>query len=70
MRRMPRISVGSFASVAHPAWRKTNLQNIDSGLFRRLGLVARLLKKLGFLYGNISTAKCVSGCDLELDVTI
>ena len=41
-----------------------------SGLFRRFGFEARLLKKLVFLYGNISTAKCMSGCNLELDVTI
>ena len=34
MRRMPRISVGSIASVAHPAWRK--IKNIDSGAFRKL----------------------------------
>ena len=54
MRRMPRISVGSFASVAHPAWRR-QIKNIDSELFRRFGFEARLLKKLGFLYGNIST---------------
>ena len=60
MRRMPRISVGSFASVAHPAWRKTNLQNIDSGLFRRFGFKARLPEKLGFLiWKHIHCKMCV-----------
>ena len=59
MRRMPRISVGSFASVAHPAWRK--IKNIDSGVFRRFGFEARLLKKLGFLiWKHIYYKMCVS----------
>ena len=40
------------------------------GFFGGLDLKPDFWKSLVFLYGNISTTKCVSGCDLGLDVTI
>ena len=40
------------------------------GFFEGLDLKPDFWKSSVFLYGNISTAKCMSGCNLGLDVTI